>query len=375
MTVGEAGLTNGYMLYVMVDESKTGVHEMATMKKISKTGDIIAQEYEDLSSREGFRPGMMPLRDIKKQWTLGEFVAMDEQFEFRLKAPEKAHCTLVSTDGPSAEEFFAYARSFDFARMRVAYLYGTTNDAEKTVSVDCIYEPPQDTTDTSFTLLDDPNVDRVEFVAGQLGLKRVGWMFAHPPREEGFFFSTPEVLMAAEQQLEAAGGVAESLFVTVKVTIDQENKPLIDAWQISKQGLEMVAEGAIDVSTDLGRSQVNDTFTAYVEQKPTKVVDNNWFITRVGIGAYESKLISTFPKANREEIATQESLKAQISRAGKQGWSMKDLLGDFHLLLFLCDYMDMNNDIPRICKAVTDPDTPLDEGYQLIIRSLAGLMM
>jgi nuclear protein localization family protein 4 len=54
---------------------------------------------------------------------------------------------------------------------------------------------------------------------------------------------------------------------------------------------------------------------------------------------------------------------------------MKDVLGDLQLLLFLCDYMDVQTDIPRICAAVNDPDVPLDGGYELLIRSLAGLVI
>lgn len=52
---------------------------------------------------------------------------------------------------------------------------------------------------------------------------------------------------------------------------------------------------------------------------------------------------------------------------------MKNLLADFQLLLFLCNFMDMNQDLPRICQAVTDFDIPLDEGYELLIRSIADI--
>lgn len=62
-----------------------------------------------------------------------------------------------------------------------------------------------------------------------------------------------------------------------------------------------------------------------------------------------------------------------MHRAGKEGWQFVDLLADFHLLLFLCDFLDINEDIPRICKAVTDRETPLDEGYKLLLRSIAGM--
>ena len=49
-------------------------------------------------------------------------------------------------------------------------------------------------------------------------LKKVGWIFAHPPREEGFLFSSAEVITAATLQLEAADGINDTPFVTVKVS-------------------------------------------------------------------------------------------------------------------------------------------------------------
>lgn len=46
----------------------------------------------------------------------------------------------------------------------------------------------------------------------------MGWIFAHPPREEGFLFSSAEVITAATLQLEAADGVNDTPFVTVKAS-------------------------------------------------------------------------------------------------------------------------------------------------------------
>lgn len=48
--------------------------------------------------------------------------------------------------------------------------------------------------------------------------RKVGWIFAHPPREEGFLFSSAEVITAATLQLEAADGINDTPFVTVKVS-------------------------------------------------------------------------------------------------------------------------------------------------------------
>ena len=87
-----------------------------------------------------------------------------------------------------------------------------------------------------------------------------------------FYFSGPEVIFAAEQQLESAGGVEDTPFVTVKVTIDENGQSTVEAFQMSKQCMEMVAEGVLQPSVNLGSCDVNNTFTAIVEGKPSKTV-------------------------------------------------------------------------------------------------------
>ena len=124
-----------------------------------------------------------------------------------------------------------------------------------------------------------------------------------------------------------------------------------------------------------GCCAVDPTFTAIVEQRATKEVDTAFFISPVPITSFDSKtLLTTFPKANREGVAqTRDDLKRQISKAGREGWTLQALMADFHLLLFLCDYFDIHADMPQICHSVRQNDVPIDEGYQLLIRSIAGL--
>jgi nuclear protein localization protein 4 homolog len=130
---------------------------------------------------------------------------------------------------------------FDFKRTRVAYLYGSFGD-DNSVSVECIYEPPQENTDITFKILDDPLEDRVTQLANLLGLKKVGWVFTHPPREKGYQFSGYEVLTAAELQLECADGIEDTNFITVKCTLNEEGKPDAEGYQVNKQCMELVAE-------------------------------------------------------------------------------------------------------------------------------------
>ena len=424
-TVGDLLLANGTMVYALVDVEKTGVHEEATgvgARRITKDGNIIANDHASIASRTGFRPGMMPLRNMKMQWRLEEFIALDAQFEYKLSRAAQPLCSSVTLDVACMQEFQAYmVSSLDFQQLRIGYLYGefvkyreptkaeaaaAKYDAEQkaaaagasgksieggeagtgggpqpanmsdSVRVEFLYEPPQNNTDTSFELLDDPMVDQVEAVATALGLVKVGWVFAHPLREDKFNFSGAEVIEAAEQQLIAAGGIDDTPFVTVKVTLDPATgQPFADAFQISKQGMEMAAEGVLEPSPNLGMCAVNETFTAYVENKPVKEVDTDFFIVRVPIKSFESELLVTqFPHANRlGTLQTRDEMKRQLGRAGSKGWTFLSQLADFQLLLYLCQFLDVAHDIPLISRSVVDKSLPLDEGYTLLIRSLAGM--
>ena len=106
------------------------------------------------------------------------------------------------------------------------------------VVVEAIYEPPQEADPEAaegFVILEDPDEENVENLAKMLGLQRVGWIVGHPPREEGFQLSAAEIIMAAELQLESAGGVEPTPFVTVRVTVDDDGNVVVEAFQVSLQ--------------------------------------------------------------------------------------------------------------------------------------------
>jgi len=388
-TVGQLRLENGAMLYAMVDESKCGIHEKSSgARMITKDGNIVAQDHEAAADSKGFRPGMMPLRNMKMQWTLNEFMALDSQFEYKVVKQHQAFCTGVSLESGVMQEFHQYMLNFDYQCMRVGYLYGTFLE-DNSVKVDFMYEPPQSTTDTSFELMEDPRIDTVEALASMLGKRRVGWVFAHPTRESGFFFSGAEVIEAAEQQLLAAGDIVETPFVTVKCTLNTKNETEVEGFQISKQGMEMAAEHVLELSSNLGMCAINPTFTAVVDvsggQQKTKQqrgkeaseVDTALFLSGSGvpIKRHENDVfVSQFPRCNRAILQSGEDLKRQISKVGQKGWTLLDLLSDFHILLYLatCGALSMEDDIPHICQAIVNR-TPIGEGHTLLIRSLAGL--
>lgn len=169
---------------------------------------------------------------------------------------------------------------------RMGYLYGRFLD-DNTAQVEFIYEPPQESSPVTFHLLPDENAvsldamnsasivicqDKVEAIVALLELRRVGWIVAHPPREEGFFLSGNEIITAAELQLEAAQGVNDTPFVTVSVTITDDNKVSACGYQVSKMCMEMAAEGALGLSLNLGTCTVNPPFSAIMEGKESREV-------------------------------------------------------------------------------------------------------
>ncbi len=252
--------------------------------------------------------------------------------------------------------------------------------------VDAFYEPPQNTSDAHFELPDNETEQQtVDTLAGYLGMKRVGCLIAHPPREEGFFFSGSEVLFAAEQQLEAAQGIEDTTFVTVKMTLDatDNSKVVVEGYQMSKQCMELVAEGVIVPSHNLGRCAVQPTFTVMQEGKPATEVDNSFFLAVVPIVQHDNALFtSSFPRVNRDEgglllsqMPSKEALKTQVLGAGKGGWTLLDKLADFQLLIYLSRFLALETDLKNVCVSVLHREIPLDEGYQLIVRSLAGIEM
>ena len=248
------------------------------------------------------------------------------------------------------------------------------------IVVEAIYEPPQEADPDAaegFVILDDPNEDKIDALVAQLGLRRVGWIFGHPPREEGFQMSAAEVIMAAEFQLEAAGGVEPTPFVSVKVTVGDDGNVSFEAFQVSRQCMEMAAEGALEVGPNPGFCYVNETFTAIQEGKDSKTVENNFFLTVVPIKQHTSEMfISDFPKANRDmddRIPSKDEMKRQLGKSGSQGWTFVDVLADFNLLIYLLQFLDAENDMPKICQSIANRDIPLDDGYKIILTSMAGL--
>lgn len=48
-------------------------------------------------------------------------------------------------------------------------------------------------------------------------------------------------------------------------------------------------------------------------------------------------------------------------------------MSDFHLLFFVANFLDMENDMPVFCRAVADGDSDSLEGYRVMLNALAEI--
>nr|XP_016468564.1 PREDICTED: NPL4-like protein [Nicotiana tabacum] len=80
-------------------------------------------------------------------------------------------------------------------------------------------------------------------------------------------------------------------------------------------------------------------------------------------------LSSSFPIENRNIPVSMRALKDHFNRT--KNLSFVKRISDFHLLLLLAKFLDINADVPALAECV-HTQTAVPEGYQLLIESMAS---
>lgn len=83
----------------------------------------------------------------------------------------------------------------------------------------------------------------------------------------------------------------------------------------------------------------------------------------------QGPLSSTFPIENRISRATMRALKTHLDRA--KSLPLVKRISDFHLLLFVAQFLDVSSDVPALAECVR-LQSPVPEGYALLIESMAN---
>lgn len=252
-------------------------------------------------------------------------------------------------------------------------MYGTVAD-DGAVRVDFIYEPPQQGTEENLILMRDTDEERlVDAIAMGLGMRRVGFIFTQTisQNKKDYTMSNSEVLQAAE--LHGESGLKEWVTAVVKLTVNEDDGADVhfEAFQMSDMCVRLFKEGWFE--TDIGE-EVDPKLSrmkkdVVVGVKDTREVDNDFFLVLVKILDHQGPLSSTFPIENRITQVTMRALKNHLDRAKNLPFVKR--ISDFHLLLLLSRFLDINSDVPALAECV-QTQSAVPEGYQLLIESLAS---
>lgn len=234
-----------------------------------------------------------------------------------------------------------------------------------------IYDPPQIGTDTRCELLEDEHAPHLNAVAELLGLERVGVIFSHPPRDKSVVFSAPEVFMAARAQQEA--NAAGRPFVAVKVTgAPETGDTAVEAFELTELGLDMITRDAVALHPEKPTQfRTNPKFQVIVEAKPAAEIGVEFFILPIAIAQETYFLHTRFPRASRSDgPLTARTLRTHLNTVGKRAGFVESLR-DLHALVYIAAQPFLAEAVPSLCDCVLDPDRPLEEGYEALIREFA----
>ncbi|XP_004242320.1 NPL4-like protein 2 [Solanum lycopersicum] len=331
-------------------------------------GSILYLAYQGERTIPG--PTVQPAGSFGRKMTMDDLIAK----QMRVTRQENPHCELVSFDRDAANAFQHYVNeTLAFAVKRGGFMYGTVSPEGK-VEVHFIYEPPQQGTEENLLLLRDPDEEKlVDAIAIGLGMRKVGFIFTQTISQDkkDYTMSTAEVLQAAE--LHSEGDLKEWVTAIVKLEVNDDGAADVhfEAFQMSDMCVRLFKEGwfETDVKDEIDPKLSKMKKDVVVGVKDTREVDNDFFLVVVKIADHQGPLSSSFPIENRIIPVSMNALKDHFNRT--KSLSFVKRISDFHLLLLLAKFLDINADVPALAECVLT-QSAVPEGYKLLIESMAS---
>ncbi|XP_057323162.1 nuclear protein localization protein 4 homolog isoform X2 [Microplitis mediator] len=313
---------------------------------------------------------------------------------------------VVFENASLVERFLNYWRST--GHQRLGYLYGRYeihSDVPLGIRavVAAIYEPPQESTRDSISLLPDEKEPLVQELAQKLDLRRVGWIFTdliaddvkkgtvkHVRNIESHFLSAQECIMAGHYQNQhpnpcrfSPSGSFGSKFVTVCVTGDDKNQVHMEGYQVSNQCMALVRDDCLVPTKDapeLGyvRESTDKQYVPDVYYKEKDSYGNEvsrlarplpveYLLVDVPASTpltpqftfFASDNVTPFPVENRlvdGQIQEFNSLCTYMQQFGPD--QFLEAISDFHLLLFITtmDMLPMKDHMSPLLEAIRQND-------------------
>lgn len=296
-------------------------------------------------------------------------ISAKEGRKHKITSQKSPHVPATSIDRKAAQTFNEFLVGTQFTHQRCGVLYGRVIEGSGT-RADVIYEPPQVGSEDGFMLLDDPALAQVDKLAELLGLERVGVILSRPRKNKPVPLTGSELRSALTVQGSLPARLRKG-FVVVTTMPDSKNNLAFEAYQLSDQVSKMFREGIV-ATEQTNQASLITTSPVLVEASETTTPDAHFFVCPIAIMDHVGQFRMGFPIENRP-LPQDHSALGQSLRSTKN-LPFPQRVCDFHLLLYLASkHLDMETDIPPLCKAIVDRDDKACDGFKLIIESIAGI--
>ena len=145
------------------------------------TNDVATAEHR------GLRKAMMALNDIKMAWALNELWSWIHNLKSKLNDKKRQFVRELAWIFPVFRTFKPIYNDFNSNGNGLGFcMEPLKRIIQKFGSSEAIYEPPQHPDPKAaegFEQLEDPLEETVAQMAQLCGLRKVGWIFGHAPRE------------------------------------------------------------------------------------------------------------------------------------------------------------------------------------------------
>lgn len=302
---------------------------------------------------------------------------------------------LVKASAQSLNIFQSFVAQMDWNLQRYGLLYGTYTPDNLTVEVHAIYEPEQHGNRFTFEVVEDPRIAKVDAIATGLGLRRVGAICTHPPRNpETIVLNSREMLLCAREQSRFGD---ECVLLTIAPN-ESDGVVECQAWQTSPQcvyyyRLGMLHEPAgspdclaipeearyVETTMELEVTQ-QDTDSSgkqrFITKAPSKQIDTRWFTSYTAVQQFESEVVrGLFMRISRPGMAppTFSNLKNYLLDPKRKDEVFAEKIADFHVLIFLAEVFSMEDDVPALVNIVKNRlNSEEAKNYEVILKEYCG---
>ena len=337
---------------------------------------------------------------------------------------------LVKVDAQSINIFQSFVAQMEWHLQRYGILYGTYDAASQTIEVHAIYEPEQHGNAYTFEVIADPHLDKVDTIAKELGLRRIGVACTHSVRDtDEVLLNFRELLLCAKEQSRfgdecvlltvgpsaasssAAGEAAKKLTSAPgesptsagvsSGSASGANEPAFivscQAWQTSPQGVQLYRLGVLQEapsgetalqSVEQSRNvhctmplEVAQTDTdasghqRFVTKAPSTEVDTRWFTSYIAVQQFESPVVrGAFMRLSRPGMPPPvlANLRNYLSDPKRKGLSFAESIADFHVLVYLLTQIFTSaEDLHALCAvARTKKTSSVASNYEAILKAM-----